>query len=159
MGSSTPSNADSALSRIEAYCADSDIRLTPIRRHILRLLFEHNTPVGAYELLADLRRILGKAEPPTVYRALDYLGNHGLVHRIESMNAYLPCPHPEDMHAGQFLICSDCHKAVELTDQAIGTAIGKAAQKAGFKIGRQTVEVIGRCGSCADGNHASDHHA
>lgn len=139
----------SPFTTAEAYCAAHDIRLTPIRRHILRLLFDYGGPVGAYDLLADLRRILGKAEPPTVYRALEFLIGHGLVHRIESLNAYLACPHPDDLHAGQFLICADCNQATELTDRRIGRAIGSAAARAGFKVRRQTVELIGRCEACA----------
>jgi len=142
---------DDAFLKVESFCQTNEIRLTPIRRHVLRLLFERDAPVGAYDLLADLRQILGKAEAPTVYRALEYLGAHGLVHRIESMNAYLACPHPEDLHASQFLICAECNKTVELTDQTIGDAIGSAAQQAGFEVRQQTVEVIGRCDDCAAG--------
>ena len=139
---------DIAFLRVESFCQTNEIRLTPIRRHVLRLLFERDAPAGAYDLLADLRQILGKAEAPTVYRALEYLGAHGLVHRIESMNAYLACPHPEDLHASQFLICTECNKTVELTDQTIGDVIGDAARQAGFEVRQQTVEVIGRCDAC-----------
>src|SRR5918999_799750 len=93
-----------ALDRAAVLCDQRGARLTPLRRRVLELVWRGHEPVGAYDLLAQM----GRAAPPTVYRALDFLIEQGLVHRIESLNAYVGCDRPEAAHASQFLICTDC---------------------------------------------------
>ena len=89
-----------------------------------------------------------RAAPPTVYRALDFLLENGLVHRIASLNAFIGCNHPEHPHQGQFLICRLCHTAIELERPAIAEAIDSAAGSVGFSVEGQTVEVVGLCSNC-----------
>ncbi|MCY4125589.1 MAG: transcriptional repressor, partial [Pseudomonas sp.] len=88
--------------------------------------------------------------PPTVYRALDFLLENGLVHRIASLNAFIGCSHPEHTHQGQFLICRLCHIAIELEQASISDAIVGSARHVGFTVENQTVEVVGVCSNCKD---------
>lgn len=130
-------------------CDRRGVQLTPLRRQVLDLVIEAGRPVGAYELLDRLRGRQGRAAPPTVYRALDFLIEQGLVHRIESLNAFVGCAEPDHAHAWQFLICNACGRAVELEDRRIGKAIARGAADHGFQVGRQTVEITGTCADCA----------
>jgi Fur family zinc uptake transcriptional regulator len=110
-------------------------------------------PVGAYALLAALRGEGQNAAPPTVYRALDFLLEQGLVHKIECLNAYVGCSHPGERHVGQFLLCGRCGAAVELDDPAIAAAVEGGAARLGFTIMRQTIEVEGVCPGCREAQH------
>ena len=91
-------------------------------------------------MLEALRRSHAGAAPPTVYRALDFLIEHGLIHRIESLNAYVGCPRPERPHVSQFLICGGCGATAELDDPAIAAVLRRAA-KLGFLVEQQTIEL------------------
>src|SRR5262245_4876474 len=97
-----------ALSAAEAVCARAGDRLTPLRRRVLELVWASHRPAGAYALLDRLREDGRGAAPPTVYRALDFLLERGLIHRIESLNAFVGCAHPGENHLVQFLICRSC---------------------------------------------------
>jgi len=137
-----------ALARAEQICAARGVRLTDIRRHVFELVWQSHNPVGAYDVLERLSAKSRKAQPPTVYRALEFLLAQGLIHRIESLNAYIGCTVPDIDHAGQFLICRDCGMAAELIDSRIDAAIGKGAQAVGFCIEHPTVELEGVCARC-----------
>jgi len=137
-----------ALAAAELSCQAQGARLTPIRRRVLELVWVSHEPVGAYGLLDRLAAEGVKAVPPTVYRALDFLLEHGLVHRLERLNAYVGCAHRRGPHAAQFLICTGCGRVAELDDPAIGAALAGGAKRHGFTIARQTVEVEGLCPDC-----------
>ena len=137
-----------ALVAAEDVCRRRGARLTPLRRLILELVWSHHQPVGAYDLLDGLRRDRRRAAPPTIYRALDFLIENGLIHRIESLNAYVGCGGPALSHSGQFLICRDCQSVAELDDRSIENAIAKRATALGFQVLEQTVEVLGLCPEC-----------
>ena len=137
-----------ALEAAEVVCRRRGARLTLLRRLILELVWSHHQPVRAYDLLAELRRDRRRAAPPTVYRALEFLIENGLIHRIESLNAYVGCGGPSTAHSGQFLICRDCQAVAELDDRGIANAIAKPAIALGFQVFEQTVEVLGLCPNC-----------
>src|SRR5687768_14431335 len=120
-----------ALARAEAQCRSRAARLTPQRRRVLELVWTSHAPVGAYALLDALRQSGIRAQPPTVYRALEFLVSHGLVHRLESQNAFVGCISPARLHAAQFLICTKCRAAAELEDAEIDAAIATSAQQNG----------------------------
>lgn len=141
---------DGALRQAEAICAQRGARLTKLRRRVLELIWASHAPVGAYEVLRRLSREHERAAPPTVYRAIEFLSAHGLIHRIESLNAFVGCGDPADDHVGQFLICDDCGTAAELQDRRISKAIRDGARKTGFAVARSTVEVRGLCPGCRD---------
>ena len=140
-----------ALAAAERQCAAKGVRLTAQRRSVLELIWNSHEPVGAYTLLDRLREKGVRAQPPTVYRALEFLVENGLIHRIESLNAYVGCAAPTERHVGQFLICTGCHSAAELDDAAIGAAIAARAKEIGFAVSRATVEIAGLCPNCRAG--------
>ncbi|OIQ91079.1 zinc uptake regulation protein [mine drainage metagenome] len=137
-----------ALQAAERRCAQSGARLTLVRKRVLELVWDSHAPVGAYALLDALKAEGQNAAPPTVYRALDFLLEQGLVHRLERLNAYVGCPHPMGPHSAQFLICQTCGQVQELEDPAIGAAIRAGAERLGFLATRQTIEVEGLCQAC-----------
>jgi Fur family zinc uptake transcriptional regulator len=137
-----------ALARAEALCTLRGVRLTAQRRRVLELVCRAERPVGAYEILDKLRDG-PPAAPPTVYRALDWLLAQGLVHKLETLHAYIGCTHPEHPHASQFLICNGCGGVTELENQAIAGSLASVASETGFRPTRPVVEVIGMCSDCA----------
>lgn len=137
-----------ALSAAQAVCRARGARLTALRRAVLELVWSSHEPAGAYDILHILQARGRSVAPPTVYRALDFLVAHGLVHRIESLNAFVGCPAPERPHSGQFLICRACGAAAELADPAVRAAIDSGAERAGFAAEERTVEVMGLCPAC-----------
>ena len=140
-----------ALAEAESICTRQGLRLTALRKRVLELVWQSHKPLGAYDILAVLSEEDGRrAAPPTVYRALDFLLEHGLVHRIASLNAFVGCNQPEHAHQGQFLICRQCHAAIELEQAAISQAIVTAAAAVGFSVDSQTVEVVGLCAGCRE---------
>ncbi|MCW8916002.1 MAG: transcriptional repressor [Magnetovibrio sp.] len=147
----------SAMQRAEDLCAERSVRLTDIRRQVLELVWQSHNPVGAYDLLDNLHGIGKRAQPPTVYRALEFLMDQGLIHRIESLNAYIGCRDPGEDHAGQFLICRDCGAAAELVDKRIDAAIGQGAKAAGFSVEHPTVELEGVCANCRPEHKGTKH--
>jgi len=136
-----------ALVAAEELCRRSGQRFTALRRRVLELVWRRHRPVGAYEIL-DMLQDEGRAAPPTVYRALDFLQQMGLVHRIATLNAFVGCARPGQSHHGHFLICESCQALAELEVPAIADAIEESARDSGFVARRQTVEVMGICPNC-----------
>ena len=124
---------EDALAAAERLCAKKDLRFTPLRRRVLELVWSSHKPVGAYALLDQLRdEDLGSA-PPTIYRALDFLIENGLIHRIERMNAFIGCSHPGEAHRGFFLICGECGNAEELHSDGLAELDRVERQPARFR--------------------------
>ena len=139
---------DDALQRAAVLCTRRGAHLTRLRRRVLELVWQGHAAVKAYDVLQELGGSAGAAKPPTVYRALDFLIAHGLVHRLESLNAYVGCPVPDAAHQGQFLICDACGTVSEFEAPPIQAAIAEQAAAQDFAIARQTVEVRGLCQPC-----------
>ncbi|ALG69311.1 transcriptional repressor [Beggiatoa leptomitoformis] len=138
-----------ALSQATQLCQQRDVRLTPLRRRVLELIWCSHKPLGAYTILESLHVDEGRrAAPPTVYRALDFLLQQGLIHRIASLNAFIGCIHPDKSHVGQFLICTECGNAAELETPLIADGIALQAKTLGFSIESQVIEIIGHCAVC-----------
>ena len=131
-------------------CEAKGARLTDLRREVLGLILDADAPTGAYDLLDRLRATRHGAAPPTVYRALEFLLEHGLVHKLESQSSYVGCvSHGDTEHAAQFLICRTCGQVTELDDHELAHALEDAAKRLGFTVGKATIEAEGRCASCA----------
>lgn len=137
-----------ALDRAAAVCSGKGARLTELRRRVLELIWSGHRPLGAYDILSTLRRERRSAEATTVYRTLDFLLEQGLIHRIESLNAFFGCRLPETPHDSQFLICRSCGSTAEVIDSRIDDAIRDSALQAGFQAGHRTIEVEGLCPQC-----------
>ncbi len=148
-----------ALVRADQVCQARGTRLTAQRRRVLELVWSGHQPVGAYEILEKLREDGLKAAPPTVYRALDFLLDHGLVHRLESLNAFIGCPEPDMRdsgvgagkggHATLFLICRQCRVVTEVHDTRADHALDGVAAHYHFQPERRMVEISGLCAGCS----------
>ncbi len=137
-----------ALARVQQICAGRGVRLTPVRRRVLELILGAPQPIGAYALLAELQRERGKLGPPTVYRALDFLLAGKLIHKIESVSAYVACADVEHPHESQFMICDDCGATEEIRDQEIVDSLRRLGEGRGFAVARQVIEARGLCPAC-----------
>jgi len=134
-------------------CDERGVRLTPQRRKVLELVCAAEGPIGAYDILDRLRQSIGNPAPPTVYRALEFLLEQGLIHKIESLHAFIGCSHPDHPHASQFLICSDCGDVSEIENSEIVKSLRKAQENTGFKAKRPVVELLGSCAQCQTDEH------
>lgn len=138
----------SALAQADALCEQRGARLTKNRRRVLELVWQSHAPVGAYDVLERLREDGVRAAPPTVYRALEFLMSQGLVHRIETRNAFVGCPQPQHEHEAQYLLCEACGDAVEIDVGGVGRRIAALAAQHGFTVATQTIEARGLCRRC-----------
>ena len=130
-------------------CDERGAKLTDLRREILEILWETRQPTGAYALLGALKaKEARRVGPPTIYRTLDFLVSHGLVSKIESKNAYVPCVHPERERDCLYYICSNCGATIEVEDSRIDRLISENAASIGFRPKRCVIEVEGECASC-----------
>ena len=141
--------AADALGRAEAMLAGRSQRLTPVRRRVLQILLEAHRALGAYEVLNRLAAEGFGNQPPVAYRALEFLEQQGLVHRIRRLNAFAACMHPGEAHAPAFLICRACNLVAEAPAGVVTAALTEAAKNLGFTIERSTVEALGLCPVCA----------
>jgi Fur family zinc uptake transcriptional regulator len=144
----TPGQIEAALSRAQLICTMRSARLTPVRRRVLELILSSDQPMGAYALLGELQRGRGKLGPPTVYRALEFLLAHKLIHKVETSSAFIACVDIEHPHESQFMICDDCGATEELHDEDIVRSLRRLGERRGFAVERQIVEAHGLCPAC-----------
>jgi Fur family zinc uptake transcriptional regulator len=140
--------AAATLARAEAAAAAQGRRLTPVRRRTLEILLEAHRALGAYEVLDRLAAEGFGKQPPVVYRALDFLVEAGLAHRVQRLNAFTACMHPGEAHQPAFLICRSCNTVAEAPAARVRAALEAAAAPAGFTVERATVEALGLCAAC-----------
>ena len=138
-----------ALKHADELCQRKNVRLTPLRRLVLSLVWQSQKPAGAYLILELLQKQQDRrAAPPTVYRALEFLLEQGLIHKVSSLNAFIACTQPDITHVPQFFICRSCGNALELNSKNITDTILTRAKNLDFEIEEQVVEVSGRCNHC-----------
>jgi Fur family zinc uptake transcriptional regulator len=139
------------LAQAEAQMQAQGLRLTPVRRRTLEILLEAHRAMGAYDVLERLAAEGFGNQPPVAYRALDFLEEHGLAHRIRRLNAFAACMHPGQTHAPAFLICRACNLVAEAAAEPVRAALDSAAADLGFVIERSTIEALGLCPACQGG--------
>lgn len=140
---------DTAIASARAVCARRGVRLTVQREQVLRLVWQSHKPLGAYPLMDMLANITTRpVAPPTVYRALDFLSEQALIHKIHSLNAFVGCSNPGSDHQSHFLICRRCQVALECSGGELNAALAHTASAAGFTTEEQSVEILGLCPSC-----------
>lgn len=139
-----------AIAQAIEVCQAQGVRFTEQRRKILELVWQSHKPIGAYDILAEFSKKKQKAAPPTVYRALEFLLENGLIHRISSLNAYIGCAAPGHSHSGQFLLCVECKEVIELNEIKVDNVIQKSAEEYNFEIQNQMLEVTGLCENCKE---------
>ena len=139
-----------AVAAAEARIGATAAKLTPVRRRVLELICASHLPVGAYQLMDQLGGAKQRAAPPTVYRALDFLMAHGLIYRINSLNAYVACFGPHRPHDACLLICEKCRTVEEIEAEGLKRTIHRKASDAGFEVSGQTIEATGLCRTCRE---------
>lgn len=135
---------DNLLRRADDLCRQNNLRLTPIRERVYRELVQSGGPVGAYDLVDRLSSDKKRLAPVTIYRALDFLRDAGLVHRLATQNSYVVShgqPEPNAMKV--MFVCSKTGETVEIHSAEIAEAVRKAAEQAGFKSISPFIEVEG----------------
>ena len=141
-----PISATQMMSRAREICEEKGRRFTPLREHVFELIVNSPSPIKAYDLLNQLSPELGSPKPPTVYRALEFLAELELVHRIETLNAYVACDHSQGLHMAEFFICDNCEK---LQERHANDHVDCVPD--GFQIRRSVIEHYGLCQKCAAG--------
>ena len=138
------------LHEAEKVCAGHKVRLTKLRRAILEVLLASKTPVKAYGLIELMRDKGERLTPATVYRTLDFLLQHDLAHRVNSLNAYVPCTSSHDEHALLLFVCSECQQAEELDDPALYESMRSRLKELGMTLwDNNSIEIQGTCRECA----------
>ncbi len=159
---STPVSVAAQLDTAENLCRERGRRLTPIRRKVLEILLEQGRSVKAYELLEEIRRVQPGAAPPTVYRALDFLIEEGLIHRLDAVNAWSACldagGEPHDL----LVICTNCGAVAEFSDPQLSRQLARKVATAGFVLANHETELRALCNTChaqarARGEHLPSH--
>jgi Fur family zinc uptake transcriptional regulator len=150
----SPHDHDSCISdgvsAARVYCEKNRLQLTKARARVLEILLMQHRAMGAYEILDILREDGIGSQPPVVYRALDFLTQHGFVHKIERLNAFIACANPGEDHDPAFLICRSCDSVAEAHADLTEGRLGDAAKAAGFEIERKVVEAEGLCPNCTE---------
>ncbi len=158
---------DKALSVADGLCARRGKRFTPIRRKVLELLLQHQRSLKAYELLDEIRAVHPNATPPTVYRALDFLLEEGLVHRVDTLNTFIACGDAAGAPHNLLVVCTACGRVAEIHDDVVRGRLADRIADAGFRLAGDEMEVKALCGDCRPSDaadaaqahgHSHDHH-
>ena len=136
------------VEKARQYCEEKGVRFTSLREKVYKILLKHRNAVGAYDLLDELKETEDSAKPATVYRALEFLLELGMIHRLESNNSFIACRHFGCYHPVQFLICDECGYVQEIQSEGLQEKLDKQAESVGFKVTRQTIEAHGKCSRC-----------
>ncbi len=142
-------SAPQLLEQAAAICEQRGQRFTPMRRQVFAIVASARSPLTAYNILDKLLASGTESAPPTVYRALDFLLKQNLVHRVESLNAFLPCAQPRVHHDCQFLICTACGTTEEVEVEGLMNRLTRGAKGLGFSINEAIVELRGMCARCS----------
>lgn len=143
-----PQVIDSQVYKARQFCEDKGARFTLLREKVYALLLANDGAVGAYELLDTLKLTESNAKPATIYRTLDFLMEFGLIHKLESTNAFVACHHFDCHHPVQFLICDTCGEVQEIQSIGLKDTLNKQAETVGFNVIKQTIEAHGTCAAC-----------
>ena len=142
----------SEFDRATERCRANGWRLTPIRRHVMEQICGTHRTLRAYELtewIGDDHRV---AAPTRVYRALEFLTEHGFVRHLKSIGAFVWCGHRQGAQDAPYLICDRCGSAAALTDPAAQQSIREGISRLGFSVDLRTMELHGLCGDCSAQN-------
>ena len=138
-----------AMNAALVHCEKNGLKFTPVRQRVFEILLSEHKAMGAYDILEILAKEGLGSQPPVVYRALEFLGAHGFVHKIEKLNAFVACEHPGSDHDPAFMICRSCSKVVEM-EGSPNSEISTAAKSMGFEVEAIVVEAEGLCPTCQD---------
>lgn len=135
----------SAIENAEALCQSRGLRFTAIRKQVFEIICSSHKALTAAEIMEKL----GNNQPPVTYRALEFLSENSLIHRVASLNGYVGCNHlADDQHIGQLLICENCRDVTEIDAPQAARQLSRAAKDSGFAIVQTHIEVLGKCTHC-----------
>lgn len=144
-----------ALASARAHCAARGAQLTDLRAQVLALLLRRDQATKAYELLADMQAHQPGVAPMTVYRALDFLVEQELVHKVDATSSFLVCHHDHSHghhhHAPVLLVCESCGSTTEWDDADASRQLAPP----GFHV--HATEIKGECADCAQKVHEKSH--
>lgn len=148
-------NTAKRLEEAKVHCEARGARFTPLREEVYTIILNSDKPLGAYDLISALQARRQSTDapnkniaPPTIYRSLEFLLSEGLIHQLNSMNAYVPCCHPRSKHAAAFLICQNCNKVEECSNIPVNGLVEFAEQDAHFEVNQAIIELKGTCRAC-----------
>ena len=130
------------------YCESNKHRLTQPRIEVLKIIASHDKPIGAYDVLKELGRVIIDPKPPTVYRAIEFWHQHGFIHRIESLNAYMTCDAGHQHDGSQFLICDECGVVIEMHHSKLPESLKSSVNTNSFVPSKWNLEIHGLCKEC-----------
>lgn len=137
-----------SLEAVEQQCKQRGIRFTSIRKRILQLIWDSDCAVKAYDLLDEVKPYFNNAKPVTVYRALEFLLEQGMIHKVKSINAFIACKQPHCNDKQILLICTQCHEIEEMTGRNLMANISSELKQSGFINQINSIEVQGLCSNC-----------
>ena len=133
---------------LKRFCDERKLRLTEPRKLVLDIISKTNKPMTAYNILAQLGEYIKNPKPPTVYRAIEFLSEHGFIHRIESLNAYVICKTDHRHNGSQFMICRKCDAVIETHLCSLPDNFQEKLKQENFKSEHWNIEIHGLCGTC-----------
>jgi Fur family zinc uptake transcriptional regulator len=144
----TSAMMNQALQEAEATCSERGVRLTALRRQVLEQILNTEGVIKAYDLIHELGRKDRRIKPPSIYRSLAFLLEQGFIHRIESLNGFVACTHPGELHDSLLMICDLCGTIAETQPRGINRVLQEYAHEEGFRIQGKTLELHGVCRIC-----------
>jgi len=144
-------DVDLSISSVVEFCEINNLDFTKIRKKVFEIILNYKKPIKAYKILDGLSDIDKKIlHPPTVYRAIDFLINNGFVHKLNSINSYVGCFHPNIHKECYFLICKKCNVYQECCNDELTNKIVKTAKHNNFTVSNTTLEIVGHCHDCTE---------
>jgi len=137
-----------AIQTVKKICLEKKLKLTPLRKTVLEIIWQSQKPMSAYQILHQLNSCYKSSAPPTVYRTLEFLMQQAFIHRLASLNAFIPCQFTGAIHVSQFYICNRCGGATEMPNQEIHHLVCQKAHNSGFQPQKQVLEIFGVCSQC-----------
>ncbi len=131
-------------------CHEGSLNLTPIRKKVLEIIASNHKPSRAYDILSKLKDGGFSDKPPTVYRALDFLIENKMVHKLSTINAYVACFNDEAEEVSCFLICEKCQDIEEFQDEAVIKAMTNIGKNKRINIKNVNLEISFRCDQCEE---------
>lgn len=137
------------IKKVQKYCDEHGMRFTAPRQLVLDVIINANSPIGAYDIIEEIAKITDRPNPTTIYRATEFLTEHGFIHKIESLNAFVTCD-ADHLHKGtQFIICQTCKKVEEIHICSMPDTLREQSKKIGFTLSHWTAELHGLCNTCS----------
>ena len=139
----------SLVQKAKAYFLKRGIRFTKPRQQILAVIDSSDKPLGAYDIIEEISKTDIKPKPATIYRATEFLTEHGFIHKIESLNAFVACREDHAHKSTQFIICTACERVEEAHICSTPKLLQEESQKRKFQLSHWHAELYGICAECA----------